>query len=417
MPLNSAFRHEPNREPAISERLNHHGLVCPATRRASLAYRILRRVLVLWAWSLCILGLPIHADIRFQEYWMIDEYLAAFPEQKSKSEAFSLRVQSQPKQLINNERPANILVINPGLQTSDYWRRNIAAFEHRLKQLGIRYQLNVHFTKPGSELNLQTKLIQQSLGKGTDYLIFTLDALKHQKLIEQVMNQGQTKIILQNITTPLRAFGTQQPFLYVGFDHAVGTQLLIQEYKKRFPNGANYAILFGTQGYVSRIRGGLFEDQLTASAGYQLRDSYYVNFNRDMARQATLALLADHAQPGRNRLDFIYATSTDIALGALDAMSEVALADRPFINGWGGGSSELAELKKATLDFTVMRMNDDSGVAMAEAIGLDLVGQAEDVPTIYSGSFRLVTQETRPKQLERFENRAFRYSNDTTQAQ
>lgn len=349
------------------------------------------------------------ADVRFPEYWTIDEYLEVFPEQKTKSEAFNLRVQSQPKRLINNDKPVNILVICPGLQISDYWRRSIAAFEHRLKRLGVQYQLDKHFTKPGIDLNEQSKLLKQSLGDNTDYLLFTLDALKHQKLIEQVMTQSQIKIILQNITTPLKAFGTQQPFLYVGFDHIIGTQLLIQEYQKRFPTGGNYAILYGTQGYVSQMRGGVFESFMNASSGYQLQDSYYVNFDRALAKAATQQLIKDHQQD-QSPLDFIYATSTDIALGTLDALTELGLEQNITVNGWGGGSSELNQLKAKSLDFTVMRMNDDNGVAMAEAIGMDLLGETAQVPTIYSGSFRLVTQDTKPKQLQRFEERAFRYS-------
>ncbi|MFC3152889.1 substrate-binding domain-containing protein [Litoribrevibacter euphylliae] len=361
------------------------------------------------------------ADLHLKEYWMVDEFFKANPEQLERSEAFNLRVQSQPKRLINNTDSARILVIYPGLQTSDYWRRSIHAFEHRLKQLGIRYQLDVHFTKPGSDLNLQAKLLTQSLGDTTDYLVFTLDAIKHQKLIEQVKHQTQTKIILQNITTPLRAFSKQQPFLYVGFDHAIGTQLLVQEYQTRFPQGANYGILFGTQGYVSKIRGGLFESQMRAAHNFHLKDSYYVDFDRAKAKAATLQLIKDHHQPDAsadtnagthtNKLDFIYATSTDIALGALDALKELGLEQDIQINGWGGGSSELNSLKAKELSFTVMRMNDDNGVAMAEAIGLDLLGKSDQVPTIYSGSFRLVDQTIKPKQLNRFESRAFRYSN------
>lgn len=353
------------------------------------------------------------ADLYLKEYWMVDEFFEAHPEQKTRSKAFNLRVQSQPTQLINNPKSVRVLVICPGLQTSDYWRRSITAFEHRLQQLGVQYQLDVHFTKPGKDLNLQAKLLTQSLGDDTDYLVFTLDAIKHQKLIEQVMHQTQTKIILQNITTPLRAFG-KQPFLYVGFDHAIGTQLLVQEYQSRFPEGANYSILFGTQGYVSKIRGGLFESQMRQASihnkGFHLKDSYYVDFDRAKAKAATLQLIKDHSRDDKTELDFIYATSTDIALGALDALTQLGLEQRIQINGWGGGSSELSSLRNQGLDFTVMRMNDDNGVAMAEAIGLDLLGKSNHVPTIYSGSFRLVSQSTKPKQLKRFESRAFRYS-------
>ena len=57
-----------------------------------------------------------------------------------------------------------------------------------------------------------------------------------------------------------------------------------------------------------------------------------------------------------------------------------------------------------------MRMNDDNGVAMAEAIHLDLAGRAAEVPTVYSGDMMVVDGDTTPQELERLKARAFRYS-------
>lgn len=55
-----------------------------------------------------------------------------------------------------------------------------------------------------------------------------------------------------------------------------------------------------------------------------------------------------------------------------------------------------------------MRMNDDTGVAMAEAIKWDLEGKP--VPKVYSGDFELVTSSDSKEKIERFKQRAFRYS-------
>jgi len=353
------------------------------------------------------------AQVKFHDYWMVEEYLNAFPEQQAITEEFNLRVQGQAKPLAIQADPISILMVYPGLQASDYWRRSVSAFKHRLDQLGIPYQLTSHFTKPGTDLNLQSELIGKTLKQKPNYLVFTLDAMKHQKLIGHVMSQGHTKVILQNITTPLKAFQSQQPFLYAGFDHSIGTQLLIQEYQRHFPEGGNYAILFGTQGYVSKIRGGVFESAMSPKLDFYLQDSYYVSFDRQLAADATIELIANHTtDDGKFKLDFIYAASTDIALGALDTLKKYGLKEQVTVNGWGGGSAELDSIRQDELDFTVMRMNDDNGVAMAEAIALDQQGKPEQVPTIYSGSFRLVTQQTDDDQLKRFETRAFRYSNN-----
>ncbi|MGB1320617.1 MAG: ABC transporter substrate-binding protein, partial [Vibrio gallaecicus] len=65
-------------------------------------------------------------------------------------------------------------------------------------------------------------------------------------------------------------------------------------------------------------------------------------------------------------------------------------------------------LEKGELDVTVMRMNDDTGIAMAEGIKWDLEGYT--VPTVYSGDFAIVTKNDSPERVSRLKARAFRYS-------
>jgi hypothetical protein len=68
----------------------------------------------------------------------------------------------------------------------------------------------------------------------------------------------------------------------------------------------------------------------------------------------------------------------------------------------GGGSRELDMLKNKKLEVTVMRMNDDSAIAMAEAIKLDLGKKYNLLPQIYSGQFILINKKTSSKQREEF---------------
>ena len=100
-----------------------------------------------------------------------------------------------------------------------------------------------------------------------------------------------------------------------------------------------------------------------------------------------------------------------LPLGIIDAINELGLRAKIKTNGWGGGSAELDAIVAGDLDFTVMRMNDDNGIAMAEAIKLDLADRGTDVPTIYSGDFALVDQLTSQYKLKKLKKRAFRYSN------
>lgn len=340
-------------------------------------------------------------------YFTLDEYYQLHPDQERLSAAFSETVRAPAAPVaITQVRPVRVLVVYPGLQVSDYWRRSVATFRRRLEELGVEAEILDHFTRPGTELRQQSQLIQQGLDASPDYLVFTLDALRHRGIVERILALRSTKIILQNITTPIRAFEPNQPFLYVGFDHAMGSKMLADRVKQAKPDGARFAILYGPEGYVSAMRGGVFLEQMRDHGNSSLVASYYVNFDRERAYLATKDLLSRH-----DDLDLIYACSTDIALGVIDALKELGKLDDILVNGWGGGAAELDAIAAGELDFTVMRMNDDNGIAMAEAIRMDLTGRGDSVPSVYSGDFKLVDRTTSSADMAQLRAYAFRYSN------
>ena len=356
---------------------------------------------------LYVICLPIMI-VANSEYILVDEYYESNKEQKIVFEIFSKLVSKDAqKTILNQKKPVKIYLVYPGEQVSDYWRRSKSSFEARLKELGIKYKLVDYFTKPSGEIKKQAKALYKALNDDIDYLIFTLDAKKHQRFVSTILNKEKPKLILQNITTPLKSLGDSQPFLYDGFDHAIGAKILAKEYIKQVGLEGNYAVLYGTTGYVSNMRGDTFIKYLDKETHLKLVDSYYTDFNQEKARVATLDILTNH-----KGIKFIYACSTDIALGAISALKEKNLLGKIMINGWGGGSSELLAIQNNEMDFTVMRMNDDNGVAMAEAIKLDIQNKSDQVPLIYSGDFKLVKKGISLKKLQKLKTRAFRYSGE-----
>ncbi|MDR9826123.1 autoinducer 2-binding periplasmic protein LuxP [Vibrio sp. FNV 38] len=359
--------------------------------------------------GLSLLTFSVSADHHtlqvLADYWKYDDFLNEFPVQRALTDKMSKTVQADATPLkVEQSKPISISVVYPGQQVSDYWVRNISAFEQRLDELNIEYQINQVFTRPNIDLRQQSVSLLEALKNNSDYLIFTLDTTRHRKFIEHVLSQGETKVILQNITTPLRDWGQHQPFMYVGFDHIKGTQLLVEHFKQTFPNrDSQYSVVYFSEGYVSETRGTTFVEQMSNHDTYKLMSSYYTDASRDSGYKATANILQKNQD-----IDFIYACSTDVALGAVDALKDAGRSD-VFVNGWGGGTAELRALEKGEIDVTVMRMNDDTGVAMAEAIKWDLEGK--DVPTVYSGSFKLLTSEASRKQIDYLKQRAFRYSN------
>ena len=311
-------------------------------------------------------------------------------------------VSSEPIRLSSTQlKPISITVIYPGQQVSDYWRRNLKAFEVRLDKLNIKYELNQIFTRPGVDVDQQRIALNEALIHKPDYIVFTLDSSEHNELIQELLKRSQSKLILQNITTPVRAWQERQPFMYVGFDHATGSLKLSDYFSTHSGDNSEYSVLYRSEGYISDARGDTFIHKVTEETDFKLKSSFYTKSDKESGYKAAKISIERN-----NNLDFIYACATDVALGAAEAIRESGLDIK--LNGWGGGSAELEALARGDLDVTVMRMNDDTGIAMAEAIKWDLEGFA--VPTVYSGDFEIVTKNDTPEHIESLKKRAFRYS-------
>ena len=347
-------------------------------------------------------------DVRtssLDEYWTMEEFNHINPYQRQTIDAFSRRVAgpAEPPSTVNSD--IRVAVIYPGSQQSDYWRRSLLSFEARLQELQVDAIVDAQFVKPSDPAGHLSRLVAKALKSDPDYLVLTLDKREHKVIAQQLIARGRPKVILQNITTPVRAWRERQPFLYVGFDHVAGTRLLIDHYRLKLGARKDFAILYGQRGYVSRARGNTFLQAYSDPEAVNLKASYYVGYDRERSREAATKILNENPD-----IALIYACSTEIALGVLDAI-RLRGADTPVMaNGWGGGSAELDALATGDLDVTVMRMNDDNGVAMAEAIALDQAGRGAEVPVVYSGAFVLVTSNDSQQRVATLKAKAFRYS-------
>ncbi len=347
--------------------------------------------------------------IRETGYFLLDEFLALDEDENIRYENFRQMVQApgEPVETGKQERQVRIAMVYPGAEKSDYWTRSVSSFSARMEELNIENEVLEFFSRPGSvDSEIQEAQINEALQEDPDYLVFTLAVSRHKELIERIITIGRPKLILQNITTPLKEWMGNQPFLYVGFSHKLGTEkTLVPEFLRRVGTEGSYAMLYFARGFVSEQRGDTFIRYMEEHTNLKLKTAFYTDGQYDKARDATNNILDEYPD-----VDFIYACSTNIALAAVEVLEERGVKDKILVNGWGGGSSELESIVDGHLDFTVMRMNDDNGIAMAEAIKLDIIGEDHKIPTVYSGDFVLVNQDTSLSELEDLKKRAFRYS-------
>lgn len=346
-------------------------------------------------------------NVFSSDYFSIKEYNENHPKQKIIGENFTKIVKADglPIKPGIQKETVTISFIYPGEQVSDYWRRSIISFKARMDEIKLSYNLKEYFSKPVVDYRIQEKQIKSALQENPDYLVFTLDVKKHKRIIERIIIKRTPKLILQNITTPLKSWEGKQPFLYVGFDHAKGSKLIADYLITKTGANGKYAMLYFSRGYVSEMRGDSFIDYLNNKSQLKLVSSYFTDGDRSKSKRATHQIMTEYPD-----IKFIYSCSTDVALGVIDAFYEQSHYASIIINGWGGGSSELGAIENSVMDVTVMRMNDDNGVAMAEAIKLDIEGREKQVPTVFSGDFALIKKGIAREKIETYKNRAFRYS-------
>ena len=341
-----------------------------------------------------------------EDYIRVQNYISQHPEQAALMETFAERVRAEAAPINGKQqRPTRIAILYPGLQSSDYWRRSLSSFERRLEAIGLNYELKTFLSRPSVDAPLQSQQLNEALQWQPDYLVFTLETVRQRRLIEQILAKGTPKLILQNITTPLTTWQSHRPFLYVGFDHAQGTRLLSDWMLKKVNYQADYLMLYFSPGYISQMRGDTFATEASRYPEVKQVAQFFTDGDRKKAYKATMRALQKYPS-----INMIYANSTDIALGALQALREQGRDESVLLNGWGGGSAELEVLKDSQLDVKVMRMNDDNGVAMAEAIKLDLEGSGDQVPHIFAGDIKLLHSGTSNKEIQKLMKQAFRLS-------
>lgn len=346
--------------------------------------------------------IPVSASAaKLADYWKYDEYYASHPEQADAVTEFSRIVRSAAVPVSTPMKKIRVGIIYPSFQYSNYWPRSVKSFQLRMNELNIPYELRTRYTRPNTEVSVQVKQIEEMLEWKPDYLVYTLDSARQRTVVERLVRSTDIKVILQNITTPIKAWGDNQPFMYIGFDHAEGARMLAQYHKERLPEGTPYGVVFRSKGFISEMRGFTYIQHVDQH--HQLKASYYTDSSRTGGYEAAHKILKDAPD-----VKYIYATSTDTALGTVDALTEANRKDI-IVNGWGGGAEEIAELKKGNLQVVLMRMNDGNGVAMAEGIKRDL--QQKTVPLIFSGDFTVLDNTLSREEIEQIERAAFRYSN------
>jgi len=295
-----------------------------------------------------------------------------------------------------------IAVIYPSQDVSDFWLRSFLAMEARFKEMGMPIEATQFASKMGDNL-LQSTYSEQVAREDFEY-VSPSELRTQQDDIKRLMDAGK-KVIVLNFDTPLQDWGDDQPMMYATFSHLFGALNICNWIVENLGTEGTYAMIRGIPGGVDDQRSGGFRKCLEEKSNWKFAYEHYGDFKREGGFNG-----AQLITQGYPEVTYIHSANTAMAMGAISAIQAAGLGDKVKISAWGGTGDELVALRNGELMATPMRMSDDVGVAMAEAIRANIEGRDSDIPLVFLGRIDIVSSASGADVVDEFEKEAFRYT-------
>ena len=259
-------------------------------------------------------------------------------------------------------------------------------------------------TAMGDDLLLST-YSEQVAREDFEYVVFGPSELqKQQEDIRLLMDAGKQVIVL-NHDTPLQEWGDDQPMMYSTFSHLFGALNICNWVIENLGNEGTYAMNRGIPGGVDNQRSGGFQTCMEENSNWEMAYEHYGQFQREGGFNGAQLILSGYPE-----VTYIHNANTSMAMGAISAIQAAGVQDTVKTSAWGGTGDEIEALRNGELMATPMRMSDDVGVSMAEAIRADVEGRQDDIPLVFLGRITIVASDSGPEVVEEFEKEAFRYT-------
>jgi len=306
------------------------------------------------------------------------------------------------------EKPINIAVLYPSLDVSDFWLRAWIATRERLKELEVPFNY-VEFANKMNQHELQADYTDIILEEDFDYVIFGPTEYWIQKSnIQRLLRKKGTEVLIWNHGEVFKDSGNERgdhPLSHFVFDHFYGSQLIARYCVDRLGQGVKYALIRGTPGAIDAGRTGGFHAYVQKYGNWEFLYEHYAHFMREGGYEG-----GEHILTAFPEVEMIHCANTASAMGVVSAALAAGKIDEVFITGWGGTGDELDAIKTGELNATPTRMNDDLGVATAEAIKYHLEGRIDEVPLVYTSTITVAHDQMSDEEIDALRAWAFRYS-------
>ena len=307
---------------------------------------------------------------------------------------------------VEQDGPLQIALVYPSADVSDFWARMYLAFTKRLDELGIEYE-TTEFASRQIEHSLQATYTDQVIQDKDiwDFVLFGPSELATQAdNIDKLAGTDDFTTFVISFFTPPK-YLENQPAGWFDFSAAEGAQLICDYMVDRLGEGQTYALNRGIPGITDNQRSGDFAACVEEKGGWDLAYEHYGEYRREGGFDGTNYIMQSYPEA-----KIIHNANTAMAMGSVEAQLAMGMEGEIFSTGWGGTGLEMEALRNGELDATPMRMGDDVGAAVAEAIKYHLEGRENELPRIFLGRITIANDQMSADELNALEEEAFRFS-------
>ena len=249
---------------------------------------------------------------------------------------------------------------------SDFHGMMGTGIESALKDAGVEYEFFIRAPSVETAQSEQLGIVEDFIAQGIDYVIINPADAKVQRVTYEKVLEAGLPLIVGNYSNPFPEDWGFQPTLLSGYSHKDAGVVLANYLVEKHGAGTKIAIIHGIPGQITTDRA---NEEFLTGLGLEIVYSDHADFDRIKAYDKMERILSIHPD-----VEVVIATSSSMAVGAVEATLANGVEGKYAIYGAGGTLEELRYIEQGLLTGAWIR----DPVAMGEAVGKLIAAHSAD---------------------------------------
>jgi ABC-type sugar transport system substrate-binding protein len=265
---------------------------------------------------------------------------------------------------------------------SDFHGMMGSGIEMGLQEHGVDYEFMIRAPANHVAHEEQLGIVEDMIAEGLDVIIINPTDPEAQRVAYQKVLESGIPLVVGNYSVPFPDDWGFQPMMFSGYSHSDAGVVLANYLAEKHGAGTTLAIIHGAPGHITYERA---PTELYAELGLEVVYEDFADYDRLKAYDAMERILVAYPD-----VEVIVATSSAMAVGAVEATVANGVAGEYAIYGAGGTFEELRYIEDGLLTAAWIRDPVAMGKAVGEAIWLIKEGRTDDVPPIFNSPIHMI---------------------------